>query len=106
MKVDFSADSGDWRPLYLGPNEKRLQLERALFLQCVASPQRAGLVHAFFAEREVSKVPEARQAAVWELYRSTVEAVAARRSVSAWRKRVNSSGVLPRASAPSPSPSR
>ncbi|PWC32965.1 3-hydroxyacyl-CoA dehydrogenase NAD-binding domain-containing protein [Azospirillum sp. TSO35-2] len=31
--------------------------ERALFLQCMESPQRAGLIHAFFAEREVAKVP-------------------------------------------------
>ncbi|MBP2299389.1 3-hydroxyacyl-CoA dehydrogenase NAD-binding domain-containing protein [Azospirillum picis] len=31
--------------------------ERALFLECMASPQRAGLIHAFFAEREVAKVP-------------------------------------------------
>jgi 3-hydroxyacyl-CoA dehydrogenase len=45
------------------PFDDALALERTLFLQCVASPQRAGLVHAFFAEREVSKVPEARQGA-------------------------------------------
>jgi len=32
--------------------------ERELFLQCVASPQHAGLKHAFFAEREASKAPE------------------------------------------------
>src|SRR5690606_6008070 len=40
-----------------------LARERALFLECLDSPQRAGLVHAFFAEREVAKVPEARAAA-------------------------------------------
>ncbi len=34
-------------------------LESELFAQCVDSPQRAGLVHAFFAEREVAKIPEA-----------------------------------------------
>ncbi len=31
--------------------------ERELFLECMASPQSAGLRHAFFAERQVSKVP-------------------------------------------------
>jgi len=31
--------------------------ERALFLDCMVSPQRAGLIHAFFAERESAKVP-------------------------------------------------
>ncbi|WP_042697813.1 3-hydroxyacyl-CoA dehydrogenase NAD-binding domain-containing protein [Azospirillum sp. B506] len=31
--------------------------ERDLFLACLDSPQRAGLIHAFFAEREVAKVP-------------------------------------------------
>jgi 3-hydroxyacyl-CoA dehydrogenase len=40
-----------------------MALERRLFLACIDSPQRAGLIHAFFAEREVSKVPEARAAA-------------------------------------------
>ncbi len=39
------------------PFDEGLALERALFLQCMNSPQRAGLVHAFMAEREVSKVP-------------------------------------------------
>jgi 3-hydroxyacyl-CoA dehydrogenase len=31
--------------------------ERTLFMQCIDSPQRAGLIHAFFAEREVAKTP-------------------------------------------------
>ncbi|KAB0649712.1 3-hydroxyacyl-CoA dehydrogenase, partial [Burkholderia diffusa] len=39
-----------------------MKLERGLFLQCIDSPQRAGLVHAFFAEREAAKAPEARRA--------------------------------------------
>ncbi|KVE97062.1 3-hydroxyacyl-CoA dehydrogenase NAD-binding domain-containing protein [Burkholderia vietnamiensis] len=39
-----------------------MKLERSLFLQCLDSPQRAGLVHAFFAEREAAKAPEARRA--------------------------------------------
>ncbi|TAM12554.1 MAG: 3-hydroxyacyl-CoA dehydrogenase [Nevskiaceae bacterium] len=40
------------------PFEEGLAVERRLFLQCMASPQRKGLIHAFFAEREVAKVPE------------------------------------------------
>lgn len=39
-----------------------MRRERELFLQCLESPQRAGLVHAFFAEREVRKAPETRSA--------------------------------------------
>jgi 3-hydroxyacyl-CoA dehydrogenase len=45
------------------PFDEAMAFERAQFLACVASPQRAGLVHAFFAEREVAKVPEAKLAA-------------------------------------------
>ncbi|QKV55202.1 3-hydroxyacyl-CoA dehydrogenase NAD-binding domain-containing protein [Comamonas antarctica] len=45
------------------PFDAALAFERAQFVACVASPQRAGLVHAFFAEREVAKVPEAKLAA-------------------------------------------
>ncbi|MBK5410856.1 enoyl-CoA hydratase/isomerase family protein [Pseudomonas sp. TH34] len=44
------------------PFEAGLKLERELFLQCMESPQRRGLVHAFFAERESAKVPEAKWA--------------------------------------------
>ncbi|PCK23042.1 3-hydroxyacyl-CoA dehydrogenase NAD-binding domain-containing protein [Rhodococcus qingshengii] len=36
-----------------------LALERSFFKQCEQSPQRAGLVHAFFAEREVVRIAEA-----------------------------------------------
>ncbi|MGF6820851.1 3-hydroxyacyl-CoA dehydrogenase [Paraburkholderia atlantica] len=39
-----------------------LRHERQLFLQCLDSPQRAGLVHAFFAERAAQKAPETRKA--------------------------------------------
>ncbi|HZY19274.1 MAG TPA: 3-hydroxyacyl-CoA dehydrogenase NAD-binding domain-containing protein [Ramlibacter sp.] len=42
------------------PFEDALRHERQLFLQCIDSPQRAGLIHAFFAEREVVKAPETR----------------------------------------------
>ncbi|WP_336236271.1 3-hydroxyacyl-CoA dehydrogenase NAD-binding domain-containing protein [Achromobacter dolens] len=44
------------------PFDEGLRAERALFLQCLDSPQRAGLVHAFFAERETAKIPELKQA--------------------------------------------
>ncbi|CAB3784091.1 Fatty acid oxidation complex subunit alpha [Paraburkholderia ultramafica] len=44
------------------PFDEGLRLERKLFLQCIESPQRAGLIHAFFAEREVLKAPETRHA--------------------------------------------
>ncbi|CAB3876735.1 3-hydroxyacyl-CoA dehydrogenase NAD-binding domain-containing protein [Achromobacter piechaudii] len=44
------------------PFDEGLRTERALFLQCLDSPQRAGLVHAFFAERETAKVPELKEA--------------------------------------------
>ncbi|AVS82608.1 3-hydroxyacyl-CoA dehydrogenase [Paracidovorax avenae] len=43
--------------------DEGMHRERAAFMECLASPQRAGLIHAFFAEREVAKVPEAQAAA-------------------------------------------
>lgn len=39
------------------PFEEGLKRERDLFRACMDSPQRAGLIHAFFAEREAAKVP-------------------------------------------------
>lgn len=45
------------------PFDEALANERQLFLQCIDSPQRAGLIHAFFAEREVVKVPEVKSVA-------------------------------------------
>ncbi|QHJ00471.1 3-hydroxyacyl-CoA dehydrogenase [Xylophilus rhododendri] len=45
------------------PFDQGMAFEREQFLACVDSPQRAGLVHAFFAEREVVKIPEAKAAA-------------------------------------------
>ena len=45
------------------PFDEGMAKERALFMECLDSPQRAGLIHAFFAERETSKIPEARAAA-------------------------------------------
>ncbi len=39
-----------------------IRLERELALQCLDTPQRAGLIHAFFADREVLKAPETRAA--------------------------------------------
>ncbi|MGE4611933.1 MAG: 3-hydroxyacyl-CoA dehydrogenase NAD-binding domain-containing protein [Paracoccaceae bacterium] len=37
-----------------------LMLERQLFTECLHSPQSAGLIHAFFSERAVAKIPEAK----------------------------------------------
>ena len=45
------------------PFAEGVKRERELFLECLNSPQRAGLVHAFFAERETAKIPEAKAAA-------------------------------------------
>jgi 3-hydroxyacyl-CoA dehydrogenase len=42
------------------PFEDAMAIERRYFLEAVSSPQCAGLVHAFFAEREVAKAPENR----------------------------------------------
>ena len=44
------------------PFAEGMAKERELFLQCMNSPQREGLIHAFFSEREVSKIPEAASA--------------------------------------------
>ncbi|RLJ38528.1 3-hydroxyacyl-CoA dehydrogenase NAD-binding domain-containing protein [Acidovorax sp. 106] len=44
------------------PFDEGMARERALFMECLDSSQRAGLIHAFFAEREVVKVPEAQAA--------------------------------------------
>jgi len=38
------------------PFDEGMARERELFVQCMDSPQRAGLIHAFFAERAASKV--------------------------------------------------
>ncbi|SAK60295.1 3-hydroxyacyl-CoA dehydrogenase [Caballeronia glebae] len=40
------------------PFDEGLCFERERFIECRESPQRAGLVHAFFAERETQKAPE------------------------------------------------
>jgi D-arabinose 1-dehydrogenase-like Zn-dependent alcohol dehydrogenase len=45
------------------PFEEGLRRERELFMQCMASPQRAALTYAFFGEREVAKVPGLSEAA-------------------------------------------
>jgi len=44
------------------PFDEGQVIERKLFLECLDSPQRAGLVHAFFAERETARAPETRVA--------------------------------------------
>lgn len=44
-----------------GPLTEGLKQERKLFSECLNSEQSAGLRHAFFAERAVSKVPESKE---------------------------------------------
>lgn len=44
------------------PFDAGLRLERDAFQQCLDTPQRQALIHAFFAEREAAKVPEAGRA--------------------------------------------
>ncbi|AMV48994.1 3-hydroxyacyl-CoA dehydrogenase NAD-binding domain-containing protein [Paraburkholderia caribensis] len=44
------------------PFDEGLRFERKQFLECLDSRQRAALVHAFHAEREVQKAPETRSA--------------------------------------------
>ncbi len=39
------------------PFRQGLKRERELFMQCMESPQRAGLIHSFFAQRQVAKIP-------------------------------------------------
>lgn len=45
--------------LSTGAFEPGMAAERAMFQECIQSPQRAGLIHAFFSERAVTKIPEA-----------------------------------------------
>jgi 3-hydroxyacyl-CoA dehydrogenase len=40
------------------PKQEAFQLERDLFEECRASPQRKALVHVFFAEREARRIPD------------------------------------------------
>ena len=54
------------------PFDEGLARERALFRACLDSPQRAGLIHAFFAERAAAKVPEATSAAPRDIARIAV----------------------------------
>lgn len=42
--------------------DKALAAERQGFFDCLQTPQREGLIHAFFAERRVAKIPEAGRA--------------------------------------------
>jgi len=41
------------------PVSEGMKEERRLYEECMKSPQRAGLIHAFFSERAVTKIPEA-----------------------------------------------
>ncbi|WP_244570994.1 3-hydroxyacyl-CoA dehydrogenase NAD-binding domain-containing protein [Stappia sp. TSB10GB4] len=49
------------------PFTEGMARERALFKELMASDQRAGLIHAFFAERAVAKIPEAETASPREV---------------------------------------
>ncbi len=42
------------------PLQEGLKAEREHFMVCLNSPQRSGLIHAFFGERAVSNIPEAK----------------------------------------------
>lgn len=42
------------------PLTEGLAIERAAFMECMDTPQRSGLIHAFFGERAVSNIPEAK----------------------------------------------
>ena len=42
------------------PFAEGVKIEREGFLACMDTPQRAGLIHAFFGERAVSNIPEAK----------------------------------------------
>lgn len=54
------------------PFEEGMQRERELFMDLMRSPQREALIHAFFAEREVGKVPELQSATPRPLDRAAV----------------------------------
>ena len=41
-----------------GPISEGLKIERKAFMDCLDTPQRAGLIHAFFGERAVANIPE------------------------------------------------
>ncbi len=51
------------------PFDEGMKRERELFVECLDSPQRAGLIHAFFAEREAARVPGASGAKPREIAR-------------------------------------
>ncbi len=48
--VEAAVNAGDF--------DAGLQVERECFAKCLAHPQRAALIHMFFAERECAKIPD------------------------------------------------
>jgi 3-hydroxyacyl-CoA dehydrogenase len=42
--------------------DKGMEMERAAFMDCLASDQSKGMIHAFFAERQTAKIPEMKMA--------------------------------------------
>ena len=54
------------------PFEDALKKERRLFVECMESPQRKGLIHAFFAQRRANKIPELNTASPNDINRVAV----------------------------------
>ena len=42
----------------IGDFDKAMEVERNNFMQCLAHPQRAAMIHIFFAERQTAKIPD------------------------------------------------
>lgn len=54
------------------PFREGMTAERRIFTECMASDQRAGLIHAFFAQRQVGKIPGLEQTPVRTLETVTI----------------------------------
>ena len=54
------------------PFREGLTREREIFMECMASEQRAGLIHAFFAQRQVAKIPELEEAKTRDIKTVTI----------------------------------
>ena len=52
-----SRPSKRWRPRRASPSTKAARAKRSCFAECLYSTQSKALIHAFFAERAVSKIP-------------------------------------------------
>ncbi|MBZ0129028.1 MAG: enoyl-CoA hydratase/isomerase family protein [Rhodobacteraceae bacterium] len=54
------------------PFAEAMKAERAAFMECLASDQSKGMIHAFFAERQTAKIPEAKAATPRDLNKLAV----------------------------------